>query len=60
MEATIRDKQHLINKKEHEKEKKEVKTEIDEMRKELGSLKDKYKTSLRDIKVNIGTELFNR
>jgi len=60
MELDIKEKQHLINKKEHDKEKKEVKAEIDEMRKELGGLKDKYKTSLRDIKVNIGTELFNR
>jgi hypothetical protein len=60
MELDIKDKQHAINKKEHDKEKKEVKTEMEEMKKELGTLKDKYKSSLRSIKVNIGTELFNR
>jgi hypothetical protein len=60
MEQSIKDKQSGINKREHEKDKKEVKTEIEEMRKELGVLKDSYRTSLREIKTNIGTELFNR
>ena len=60
MEQDIKEKQHLINKKEHEKDKKDSKNEVDDMKKELGSLKDSYKRSLRDIKVNIGTELFQR
>jgi len=61
MEANIQEKQKNINKKEHDKtDKKESKTEVDEMKKELGGLKDGYKKSLREIKVNIGTELFNR
>lgn len=60
MEQDIKEKQHLINKKEHDKDKKEAKTEVEEMKKDLGSLKDSYKRSLRDIKVNIGTELFQR
>jgi len=60
MELNIKQKRTLINKKEHEKDKKEVKAEVEELKKELGGLKDKYKSSLRDIKVNIGTELFNR
>jgi hypothetical protein len=60
MEQTIKDQQHAINKREHNKETKEVKSEMEEMKKALGSLKDTYRTSLREIKVNIGTELFNR
>lgn len=59
METNIKEKQHIINKKDHDKEKGN-KAETDELRKELGGLKDKYKVSLREIKVNIGTELFNR
>jgi hypothetical protein len=57
MELNIKDKQHAINKKEHEKDKK---SEVDTMRKDLGTAKDEYKKNLRDIKVNIGNELFNR
>jgi hypothetical protein len=60
MELNIKDKQHAINKKEHDKDKKETKTEVDAMRKDLGTAKDEYKKNLRDIKVNIGNELFNR
>jgi hypothetical protein len=30
------------------------------MKKELGSLKDRYKQNLREVKSSIGTELFNR
>jgi len=62
MELNIKEKRTLINKKEHEKDKKDVKVkaEVEDLKKELGGLKDKYKSSLRDIKVNIGTELFNR
>jgi rRNA maturation endonuclease Nob1 len=62
METAIKDQQHTINKKEHEKTdgKTVVKTEVDELKKALGLLKDNYKKSLGEIKVNIGTELFNR
>jgi HAMP domain-containing protein len=61
MELSIKEKQHNINKREHDKDgKKDGKTEIDELKKELGGLKDSYKKSLREIKVNIGSELFNR
>jgi hypothetical protein len=59
MELNIKEKQHALNKKEHEK-KTENKTDNDAMRKELGTAKDEYKKNLRDIKVNIGNELFNR
>jgi hypothetical protein len=60
MELSIKEQLHAINKKEHEKDKKETKTEVDAMRKSLGTMKDEYKKNLRDIKVNIGNELFNR
>lgn len=30
------------------------------MKKKLGSLRDDYRTNLRNVKVSIGTELFNR
>jgi len=60
MELSIKEKQHNINKKEHEKTDGKKGTEVEEMKKELGGLKDNYKKSLREIKVNIGSELFNR
>ncbi len=55
----IRNKQSDLVRKEQEK-KDENKVEIDNLKKELGGLKDKYKNSLRDVKQNIGTQLFNR
>ncbi len=62
LEQNIKDKQHFINKKEHLKSdvKTDVKAEIEELKKEIGGLRDNYKKSLRDVKSNIGTELFNR
>ncbi len=48
-----------MNKKEHEK-KEENKKDIEELKKELGSLKDKYKSTLREVKSQIGRGLFNR
>jgi hypothetical protein len=48
-----------LNKKEHEK-KEENKKDIEELKKELGSLKDKYKSTLREVKSQIGRGLFNR
>ena len=59
LEADIREKSGNLTRKEQEK-KEENKKEVDEMKKDLGSLKDKYKQSLRDVKTSIGSELFNK
>jgi hypothetical protein len=57
LEHDIKEKQVAINRKEHEKTEKK---ETDELKKDLGSLKDKFKQSLKEKKIKIGTDLFNR
>lgn len=59
IESDIREKQSSLNRKEHEK-KDENKEEAEKIKKDLGGLKDNYKTSLRDVKSSIGTQLFER
>lgn len=57
LEVQIKEKQASLNKKENEKETKES---LEASRKDLGAAKDQYKTSLRSVKSNIGTELYER
>ena len=62
LEVKIKEKQHSINKKDHDKQdqKKDQKGDSEELKKELGGLKDDYKKLLREMKVKVGTELYNR
>lgn len=57
LELNIREKQGALNKKENDKESKES---LEASRKELGTARDEYKNSLRTVKTNIGTELYDR
>jgi hypothetical protein len=59
IEVDIKDTTTNLNRKEHEK-KEDNKTELINLRFNLGQLRDNYKTSLRTVKTNIGTELYNR
>jgi hypothetical protein len=57
LEAAIREKQSAVNKNETSAE---GKSALEATRKELGTARDEYKATLRTVKSNIGTELFER
>lgn len=59
IEGEIREKQGSLNKKETDK-KEDNKEAVETLRKELGGLKDKYRNSLRQVKSDIGTQLYER
>ena len=61
IEKEIKDKQTEVNKiiGEHKTDDASKKS-LEEAKKQLSSLKDNYKTTLREVKAQIGTELFNR
>jgi hypothetical protein len=48
-----------LNKKEQEK-KEENKKDIETLKKEIGEAKDQYKQNYRNVKVEIGTQMYNR
>ncbi len=58
-ESEIKEKQANVNRIEHEK-KEDKAQELKEAKEELGKFKDEYKQTLRSVKSQIGTELFNR
>ena len=61
IEKDIKDKQTEVNKiiGEHKTDDASKKN-LEEAKKQLSTLKDNYKTTLREVKAQIGTELFNR
>jgi hypothetical protein len=58
-EQDVREKQVSLLKKENERSE-DNKTEVENLRKELGGAKDEYKKTLRDVKSNVGGQLFDR
>ena len=59
IEARIRDKQSSINKLEGER-KEENKAQLEDLQKTLGTEKDTLRDSLRTVKSNVGTKLYQR
>ena len=62
IEKDIKDKQTEVNKiaAEHKRDDDQGKKLLDDAKKQLTTLKDSYKSTLRDVKAQIGTELYNR
>jgi hypothetical protein len=59
IENKVKDTNSKIAKLEHEK-KEENKKQIEELKNKLGTEKDEYKNSVRKVKLDIGTEMYNR
>jgi len=59
IENKVKDTTSKIAKLEHEK-KEDNKKQIEELKTQLGNEKDEYKNSVRKVKIDIGTEMFNR
>jgi len=59
-EKDIKEKQTEVNKIAGESKSDDTNKKFDEAKKQLTALKDTHKTTLRDVKAQIGTELYNR